>query len=112
MRRGIILAAALMATPFTAISFTVMSATSAHAEDWCGFSARPNAIVQCGYSSLERCESAVGSGKGAMCFVNPDVTLNSRGAAPVIAKKHSGLTSWPDPLVPLDSNLLQRSISM
>jgi hypothetical protein len=71
MRCGIVLAAALTATPFTA-----MSATSAHAEDWCGFSARPNAIVQCGYSSLEGCENTIG--KGAMCFVNPYVAINDR----------------------------------
>jgi len=71
MRCGIVLAAVLMATPFTA-----MSATSAHAEDWCGFSARPNAIVQCGYSSLEGCENTIG--KGAMCFVNPYVAINDK----------------------------------
>jgi Protein of unknown function (DUF3551) len=76
MRRGIILAAALMATPVTA-----MSGTSAHAEDWCGFSARPNAIVQCGYSSLQGCENTIG--KGAMCFINPYVAINERRPTPV-----------------------------
>jgi len=75
MRCGIVVAAALMAAPFTATS-----ATSAHAEDWCGFSARPNAIVQCGYSSLEGCENTIG--KGAMCFVNPYVAINDRRNAP------------------------------
>jgi hypothetical protein len=75
MRCGIVLAAALAATPFT-----VMSATSAHAEDWCGFSARPNAIVQCGYTSLEGCENTIG--KGAMCFVNPYVALNDKRSLP------------------------------
>ena len=75
MRCGIVLAVALMATPLSA-----MSATSAHAEDWCGFSARPNAIVQCGYSSLEGCENTIG--KGAMCFVNPYVAINDRRTAP------------------------------
>jgi hypothetical protein len=81
MRCGIVLAAALMATPFTAISLSVLSATSAHAEDWCGFSARPGAIVQCGYSSLEGCENTIG--KGAMCFVNPYVAINDRRPTPV-----------------------------
>jgi hypothetical protein len=76
MRCGIVLAAALMATPFTA-----MTASSAHAEDWCGFSARPNAIVQCGYSSLEGCENTIG--KGAMCFLNPYVAMNDRRTMPV-----------------------------
>jgi hypothetical protein len=81
MRCRIVLAAALAATPFTA-----MSATSAHAEDWCGFSARPNAIVQCGYTSLEGCENTIG--KGAMCFVNPYVAINERRSSP-----NDGLTS-------------------
>jgi len=75
MRYGIVLAAALAATPFTA-----MSATGAHAQDWCGFSARPNAIVQCGYSSLEGCENTIG--KGAMCFVNPYVAINEKRTTP------------------------------
>ncbi len=75
MRYGIVLAAAFLAT-----SFTAMSPTGAHAQDWCGFSARPNAIVQCGYSSLESCENTIG--KGAMCFVNPYVAINDRRDAP------------------------------
>jgi Protein of unknown function (DUF3551) len=75
MRCGIVLAAAFLAT-----SFTAMSPTGAHAQDWCGFSARPNAIVQCGYSSLEGCENTIG--KGAMCFVNPYVAINDRRTAP------------------------------
>ena len=76
MRCGIVLAAALTVAPLTA-----MSPTSAHAADWCGFSARPNAIVQCGYSSLEGCENAIG--KGAMCFVNPYLGMNERRDTPV-----------------------------
>ena len=75
MRSGIVLAAAFMATTFTA-----MSPTGAHAEQWCGFSARPGSIVQCGYSSLEGCENTIG--KGAMCFVNPYVAINDRRTAP------------------------------
>jgi hypothetical protein len=102
MRCGIILAAILM----------IASASGAHAQQWCGYLGRPYSIIQCGYSSLEGCENAVGNGKGAMCFVNPDVTFNSRRATPVIASKHPGLTSRPDPLGPLDSNLLQRSMSI
>ena len=84
MRCGIVLAAVLMATPFTA-----MSATRAHAEDWCGFSARPNAIVQCGYSSLEGCENTIG--KGAMCFLNPYVAINDKHTSPA-----DSLTPPPD----------------
>jgi hypothetical protein len=75
MRCGIVLAAAFMATAFTA-----MSPTGAHAEQWCGFSARPGSIVQCGYSSLEGCENSIG--KGAMCFVNPYVAINDRRTVP------------------------------
>jgi hypothetical protein len=70
MRRRNILAATFMATTFSAVS-----GTCAHAEDWCGFSFRPGAIVQCGYSSLEGCENTIG--KRAMCFVNPFVALNT-----------------------------------
>jgi hypothetical protein len=75
MRYGIVLAAAALAT-----SFTAMAPTGAHAQQYCGFSARPNAIVQCGYSSLEGCENAIG--KGAMCFVNPYLGMNERRDAP------------------------------
>ena len=75
MRCGIILAAALMATAFTA-----MSPSGAHAQEYCGFSAKPGSIVQCGYSSLEGCENSIG--KGAMCFVNPYVAINERRSAP------------------------------
>jgi hypothetical protein len=66
-----------------------------------GYLGRPYSIIQCGYSSLEGCENAVGNGKGAMCFVNPDVTLNSQRATPVFATKRLGLTSRPDPLAHL-----------
>jgi len=70
MRCGIIVAAAFLA----------LSATGANAEEWCGYSARPHAIVQCGYSSLQGCESTIG--KGAMCFVNPYFALNTPRASP------------------------------
>ncbi|MGD0024645.1 MAG: DUF3551 domain-containing protein [Xanthobacteraceae bacterium] len=75
MRCGIILAAAL----------TAMSATGAHAQQWCGYAAHAHSIIECGYSSVEGCENAVG--KGAMCFINPDYVLNSRRAIPVVASK-------------------------
>ena len=71
MRRGIIVGPSLMAATFIAISS--MSASGAH---WCGFSARPHAIIQCGYSSREICQSAIG--KDAKCFVDPYVVLNDR----------------------------------
>ncbi len=68
MRCGIIVAAAFAAAA------AAMSATGAQAEEWCGFSAKPHAIVQCGYSSLEGCQNTIG--KGAMCFLNPYVAFN------------------------------------
>ena len=71
MRCRILLAAVLIATPFAA-----MSASRAHAEQWCGFPAGPHPIVQCGYSNLESCEN--NAGKGATCFVNPYVAINDR----------------------------------
>jgi hypothetical protein len=77
MRCRIILAAALMATPLA-----VLSAPGAQAQEYCGFIPHLGAMVQCGYSSLEGCENAVG--KGAMCFVNPYLALNSRQYTPAM----------------------------
>lgn len=76
MRCGLILAAGLMAIPLAALS----SADSAHAQQYCGFNPHPGSIVECGYSSREGCENAIG--KGAMCFVSPYIALDTRRAAP------------------------------
>jgi hypothetical protein len=65
MRCGIILAAAL----------SLMSATAAHADKWCGYAAHAKSLVECGYSSATECENAIG--KGGMCFIDPDYALNS-----------------------------------
>ena len=65
MRYGLVSAA------FIAISFTAVSSTSVHAEQYCGFVNKRGAIVKCGYSSRESCENAIG--QGAICFVRPDV---------------------------------------
>jgi hypothetical protein len=73
MRCGVIVAAAL-----AAMSFTAVLSRGAQAEEYCGYTGRPGAIVECGYSSLEGCENTIG--KGAMCFVNPYVALNTRRA--------------------------------
>lgn len=75
MRCGIIFAAA----------FVAMSATGAHAQEWCGFGAKPHSIVQCGYSSQEGCENTIG--KGAMCFLNPYVAMNTRRATPLVRSR-------------------------
>jgi hypothetical protein len=75
MRCGVIAAAALVAMGFTAVS-----PGRAHAQEYCGYAGRPGAIVQCGYSSQQGCENTLG--KGAMCFVNPSVALNTRRQGP------------------------------
>jgi hypothetical protein len=81
MRSGIILAAALIAMPFAAMSFAVASASTAQAQEYCGFLPHLGAVVQCGYSNRESCENTIG--KGAMCFVNPYLVMNIRREAPV-----------------------------
>jgi hypothetical protein len=78
MRCVIILAAALTILPAIAISVT-----SARADDWCGYATRDNAVIECGYTTVAECESAVG--KGGMCFVDPDTALNVTRVKP-----HSG----------------------
>jgi hypothetical protein len=83
MRCGIVLSAALAAG--TAMAFTTLSATGAQAQQWCGFNPHPNAMVQCGYSSQQGCESAIG--KGAMCFINPYLVENTRRTTPFV--RHS-----------------------
>jgi Protein of unknown function (DUF3551) len=85
MRNGFIVAAALIAMPFAGVSFAATSATSAQAQEYCGFLPRLGAMVQCGYSNLQSCENAVG--KGAMCFVNPYLALNEKRATPTF--RHS-----------------------
>jgi hypothetical protein len=56
------------------------SATDVHAQEYCGFLPHLGAVVQCGYSDRASCESAIG--KGAMCFVNPYVVMNTKRPAP------------------------------
>jgi hypothetical protein len=46
------------------------------------YTGQPHSIIQCGYSTLDACKTAIGAGKAAMCYVNPDETLNSRQAKP------------------------------
>jgi hypothetical protein len=67
----------LVTAALAAMAFTGLSATGAQAQQWCGFTAHLGAIVQCGYSSQQGCENAVG--KGAMCFINPYLVMNERG---------------------------------
>ena len=75
-RLGLILAA-----------LTALSATAARADEWCGYATHENAVIECGYTTASDCESAVG--KGGVCFVDPDLALNSKRAMPVNSSKVS-----------------------
>ncbi len=70
MRSGIILAAAL----------TALSATGARADQWCGYATHKDAVIECGYTTAADCENAVG--KGGMCFVDPDLALDTTRVMP------------------------------
>jgi hypothetical protein len=59
----------------------VLTATGAHAEDWCGYAAHAKSVVECGYSTVADCETAIG--KGGMCFVDPEIAFNTKLAAPL-----------------------------
>ena len=78
IRYSIALAAALAA----------LSATGAHADDWCGYATHDNAVIQCGYTTVAECETAVG--KGGMCFIDPNTALNTKPAMPVNTTKIPG----------------------
>ena len=77
MRSGFILAGALI----------LMTATGAQAEEWCGYAIHHDAVVECGYTNVADCQTAVG--KGGMCFVDPELALNARHAAPLLPAKFS-----------------------
>ena len=64
MRGEIILAGIILLTAVPA----------GQAEDWCGYAEREKSHIECGYSSVSECQSALG--KGGMCFVDPDTALN------------------------------------
>jgi hypothetical protein len=80
MRCGIVSAAALAGVALA------ISATSAQAEEWCGYAAKEKSLIECGYSTVADCESVVG--KGGMCFVDPELAFNGRRGKLVIASKH------------------------
>ena len=64
---------------------------AAHAEDWCGYAAREKSLIECGYSSVSECQSALG--KGGMCFVDPDTALNRKSRTqmqPGASKERAG----------------------
>jgi hypothetical protein len=51
-----------------ALAAFAASSTGAQAEEWCGY--HGNSIIECGYTTAQQCESAVG--KDGMCFIDPD----------------------------------------
>jgi Protein of unknown function (DUF3551) len=79
MRYAVALAAGLVA----------LSATAAYADDWCGYATHDNnAVIECGYTTIAGCESAVG--KGGMCFIDPDTAFNIKHAMPANVSKTLG----------------------
>jgi hypothetical protein len=78
MRFGIVIAAAAI----------TLSATGAQADEWCGYTTQPDAVIECGYTTASDCTTAVG--KGGMCFVDPDIARyfkRIRPTTPVMAAK-------------------------
>ena len=78
MRFGIIVAAAAL----------TLLATGAQAEEWCGYTTQPDAVIECGYTAASDCTLAVG--KGGTCFVDPDIARHFRRirpTAPALAAK-------------------------
>jgi hypothetical protein len=65
------------------------AASSAHADEWCGYATGDNAVIQCGYTTVAGCENAVG--KGGMCFVDPDTAQNIKRSTPIDATRLLGL---------------------
>jgi hypothetical protein len=65
------------------------AASSTHADEWCGYATGDNAVIQCGYTTVAGCESAVG--KGGMCFVDPDTAMNIKRSTPIDATKLLGI---------------------
>jgi hypothetical protein len=64
-----------------AVALTAGLTTAAQAESWCGYAVRANSVIECGYTSVAECETAVG--KGGMCFVDPNTAALSRPHMPV-----------------------------
>jgi Protein of unknown function (DUF3551) len=63
----------LFAAVLTAFA-TFISASTAQADEWCGYGAKDKSLIECGYSSATECQSAVG--QGGTCFIDPDYALN------------------------------------
>jgi hypothetical protein len=66
-------------------ALTLASASGARADQWCGYASHKDAVVQCGYTTASDCETAVG--KGGMCFVDPDLALETKPGVPTSPAK-------------------------
>jgi hypothetical protein len=81
MRGAIILAGAIF----------LLTIPAAQAEEWCGYAARQKSLIECGYSSINECQSALG--KGGMCFVDPEIALSRKSRTqtqPGASKERAG----------------------
>jgi hypothetical protein len=67
------LAGGALALGLTSVVFAddAASAPPANAAQWCGFHDKDGADVQCGYSTVEDCEKALGNDKDAVCVPDP-----------------------------------------
>ncbi len=54
----------------------LVSATAARAQEWCGYPDK--AVIQCGFSSVARCQQFVG--KDGFCFADPQEASLSASA--------------------------------
>lgn len=70
------------------VTLIIASTTTVSAQHWCGYVGHPYSLIQCGYSTLDACKIAIGVDKNAMCYINPDETLNSRDRSHFFAAKH------------------------
>jgi hypothetical protein len=70
------------------VTLIIALPTTVSAQQWCGYVGHPYSLIQCGYSTLDACKIAIGPDKNAMCYINPDETLNLRGRARSFAAKH------------------------
>jgi hypothetical protein len=85
MRSGIIVAVALTVTAPT------LAATHAQADEWCGYGSKDKSLIECGYSSVTECQSAVG--QGGACFIDPDYALDVKRATPISRHPETAATS-------------------
>jgi hypothetical protein len=59
----------------------------------CGYSPRDKSTIECGYTSLTACESALGH--AGLCFADPEYALNAHGKAPVTTAQSTAKKTQP-----------------